>query len=69
MSDLVPRFDSDETAERLAQQLAQHRETFGGKLGAPAEGPMFRVAGDGSILHRDGTVVASAPKVTQPTGA
>jgi len=66
---IIPLFDPDEVARHLAEQLAQHREAFGGRLGQPAEGPMFRTAGDGSIIGPGGVVVAPPPPPSPTAGA
>ena len=63
----IPVFDSEETARLLSDGLAAHRKAFGGLLGQPAEGPLFRAAPDGAILDRGGRVVAPAPPLS-PTG-
>jgi hypothetical protein len=65
----IPLIEVDETASVLAGALAAHRDAFGGRLGKPAEGPLFRTAPDGSIVDRGGTLVQAPTPQHTPKGA
>jgi len=58
----VPPYDIDVVAQQLRKELDYHRQTVGGTLSAPADGPMFRTAPDGAVLDRAGNELQPASK-------